>query len=474
MFVLNWGSVLLVLCLAARHATVVLAYNNNDEAVSRTLQSWKGVGLTAWSLDSEGKLCSLGVAGERIKGSGQAFQTTGDSRHHVGSVTKGMTSSLLAILIEDGMIENGWDATMEQLVPEASEGRYASVTLRQVVSMLSGLPSDPDLQELISDPDFPEFDVTDVRSMRRAAAISGLTMTKPLYKPGTDFFYSNWAYLVAGHVVEDITGETWEEALATRLFVPLGIDLGSDPSDFTGAPPGATDPWGHSGDEQVPCDPSTGMCDNLPFAGPAGTFSGRVAAVARYFAWHLQCHNGAIPAGDSSKMLLSTESCRQLHQPADPTVANYGYGWFCFNHDRVGGLICSHEGTNGKNYYNVTLDFGMERAYVVYTNGAGRSKDKDAEMVRESVASLMLGEQTGECGARFPSSVYLADAAPPPAPDFVPDAPTPSPSVRGTTTTVASPANPPTEIRDSSEGSIRSISVWLSSVIAAIVNYFSI
>jgi hypothetical protein len=208
----------------------------------------------------------------------------------------------------------------------------------------------------------------------------------------------------------------------------------------------------------------------LPFAGPAGTFSGRVAAVARYFAWHLQCHNGGIPAGDSSEILLSQASCQQLHQPADPDVENYGWGWFCFNNDDVGGLVCSHEGTNGKNYYNVTLAFGIQRAFVGFTNGAGRSKNKDANMVREIVESLMLDGEQSECAARFPSTVYLTDAPT----SVATNTPTPSPSVSGTKS-MASPADPPMEpsdVSDSSEGSIRSISIWISSLIASIVNYF--
>ena len=75
-------------------------------------------------------------------------------------------------------------------------------------------------------------------------------------------------------------------------------------------------------------------------------------------------------AGDSSVSLLSTGSCQQMHEPANPQVSPYGYAWSCYSSTDAGGLIfCTHNVSNTINYYNVTLAFDMDRAFVGFTNG---------------------------------------------------------------------------------------------------------
>ena len=140
------------------------------------VNQWNGVGISAWSVDAQGNLCFAASGGERIKGSGEPMVTTGDSRQHVGSITKSMTATLLAILIQEGLIENGWDATMVELLPDfAFDSEYADVTLRQLVGMLSGIEDPTDLQAVLSaNPDLLEtLDISDVRSIRRFAAAAG-------------------------------------------------------------------------------------------------------------------------------------------------------------------------------------------------------------------------------------------------------------------------------------------------------------
>jgi D-alanyl-D-alanine carboxypeptidase len=372
-----------------------------DGNISQIRQDYGGVGLTAWSVDSVGKLCSLGVSGERIKGSGELLQSTGDSRDHIGSDTKSMTATLLAILIEDGTIgKEGWETSLGTLLAVAQGTSHENLTLRELVAHLSGIPEAPTNETVI-----PDFDPNDIRDTRRAYTEAALT-TPPVFKPGTAFLYSNSNYVVAGAIIEELTNATWEEVLAERLFLPLGIDLGQDPSAYTGAPNNGVDPWGHSGDNQVPCDPSVDMskCDNAPWSGPAGTFSGPLAAVARYLSWHVQCHNGAVPEGDTSSTLLSQASCQTLHQPGNATISVYGYGWECvMNQDWAGGLACVHSGSNTWNFFTAWLAFGIDRAYAGFTNSA-RSNDTDYFMVDAAIGAAILGDE--DCQSRIPSLVY--------------------------------------------------------------------
>lgn len=67
-------------------------------------------------------------------------------------------------------------------------------------------------------------------------------LSSPVNTPGMTFLYSNWGYVVAGHIIEELADATWDEAVSERLFQPLGIYPGDDPSDFTGDPNNNVDP----------------------------------------------------------------------------------------------------------------------------------------------------------------------------------------------------------------------------------------
>jgi CubicO group peptidase (beta-lactamase class C family) len=83
------------------------------------------------------------------------------------------------------------------------------------------------------DTEFPPFDEDDLISYRRAVALAAVEST-PVLPAGTTFYYSNWAFVTAGHIIEKKTDILWEEALTAYLFEPLGIHLGDDWREYMG------------------------------------------------------------------------------------------------------------------------------------------------------------------------------------------------------------------------------------------------
>src|SRR4030095_8642317 len=66
----------------------------------------------------------------------------------------------------------------------------------------------------------------------------------PEIPPDTKYWYSNVGYILAGAVLEHLTGRAWEDLMRERLFQPLGISTGGFGPPGTA---GQTDqPWGHS------------------------------------------------------------------------------------------------------------------------------------------------------------------------------------------------------------------------------------
>ena len=89
----------------------------------------------------EGKTISAGAVGTRRVGSN--MPVTLNDRFHLGSDTKAMTALLASMMVEEGKLR--WNSTVAEVFPELAEKmdlRLRSVTLEQLLSHTSGIPSD--------------------------------------------------------------------------------------------------------------------------------------------------------------------------------------------------------------------------------------------------------------------------------------------------------------------------------------------
>src|SRR5690606_1001180 len=111
---------------------------------------------------------------------------------------------------------------------------------------------------------------------------------------------------MAGAMLEEITGQTWEDLIQQELVCPRNID-----SVGFGAPgtPGADDqPLQHRADSTV-VEPDDMYSDNAPPLGPAGRVHMTVTDLAQYAALHSEGPWGL--AGD----FLPPSRFSELHSP---------------------------------------------------------------------------------------------------------------------------------------------------------------
>ncbi|MFI8513106.1 serine hydrolase domain-containing protein [Streptomyces sp. NPDC085460] len=155
-----------------------------------------------------------GSAGVRDLESGAPADPAG--RFRAGSVTKVFTAATVLQLAAEGRID--LDRTARSYLPELIPGRYATVTVRQLLNHTHGIPA----------PDFPgttveewyehRFDVHEPEELVRSAT------AKPReFRPGTRQHYLNIGYTIAGLVVERVTGDAFEEQVGKRILRPLGL-----------------------------------------------------------------------------------------------------------------------------------------------------------------------------------------------------------------------------------------------------------
>ncbi|MGA2651173.1 MAG: serine hydrolase domain-containing protein [Terracidiphilus sp.] len=135
---------------------------------------------------------------------------TPDMRYSIGSISKQFTAAAILLLQEEGKLS--LDDTVGKYIPGLTEGD--KVTIRQILSHTSGF------QDY-----WPEdYLMTPMRKPESAQQILDTWGKKPLdFEPGTKWQYSNTNFVIAGRIVETITGAPLMDLLTTRIFRPLGM-----------------------------------------------------------------------------------------------------------------------------------------------------------------------------------------------------------------------------------------------------------
>ena len=277
-------------------------------------------GMAAAVLRGE-RIIAQGAAGVRKRGTGQRI--TFDDRFHLGSCTKAMTATLVAMLVEEGKLN--WTTTLGELFADTVKPMHPAwekVTLRQVLAHRASLRNEPDglaaqvFKEWVLPPRAPLGTLPQQRLEIARQALS----RPPGIPPDTKYWYSNVGYVLAGAVLEQLTGRAWEELMRERLFQPLGISTGGFGPPGTA---GKTDqPWGHSSILGKPLDPRSPAAEIPVFNGPAALAHMAVADWAKFIALHLR----GDPANPHCQAaLLKLDTFAEMHGVAPTTP--YSKGW---------------------------------------------------------------------------------------------------------------------------------------------------
>jgi CubicO group peptidase (beta-lactamase class C family) len=151
--------------------------------------------------------------GYGVRRMGDPAPVDANTRFGIASNTKLFTATALALLVEEGKIE--WDKPVITYLPEfALSDRYVTreLTVRDLLVHRSGLglgagdllwwpPTTYDRKEIV----------------RRLRYIPLATSFRSSYA------YDNVLYLVAGEVIEKVSGQSWEEFVRSRILQKVGM-----------------------------------------------------------------------------------------------------------------------------------------------------------------------------------------------------------------------------------------------------------
>ncbi|RJO76461.1 class A beta-lactamase-related serine hydrolase [Nocardia panacis] len=137
-------------------------------------------------------------------------------RVRIGSVTKTFTSAVIMQLVGEGKI--GLDEPIETYLPGLLRGNGIDgrgITVRQILRHQSGIPDLPD------DPRVDELGTVRPTTPEQEVAVA---LEHPAeFAPGSKYRYSNTNYIVAGMLIEKVTGATYADELTRRILEPLGL-----------------------------------------------------------------------------------------------------------------------------------------------------------------------------------------------------------------------------------------------------------
>jgi D-alanyl-D-alanine carboxypeptidase len=139
-----------------------------------------------------------------------AVAATPRMRYSIGSVSKQFTAAAILLLQEEGKLS--LDDAVGKYVPGLTRGN--EVTIRQILSQTSGY------QDYWAE----DYLMSPMMKPTTAQEILDKWAKKPLdFEPGTKWQYSNTNYVIAGEIVEKLSGQKLMEFLGQHIFRPLGM-----------------------------------------------------------------------------------------------------------------------------------------------------------------------------------------------------------------------------------------------------------
>jgi len=197
-----------------------------DDIAQRVLKS-TGVPSASIAVVQDGKIAYVHAYGAaRLDPSAEA---TPAMRYSIGSISKQFTATATLLLAEQGKLS--LDDPVSKYVSGLTDGN--KVTIRELLSHTSGYQ---DFWPQDYAPPMMMEPITADQIMERWAR-------KPLdFQPGTKWQYSNTNYVIAGVIVEKVSGMPLLQFLSQRVFTPLGMKSVAD-TDANKLPP--TDPTGY-------------------------------------------------------------------------------------------------------------------------------------------------------------------------------------------------------------------------------------
>lgn len=286
-----------------------------------------------------------------------------DTKFRLGSITKQFTAMLIMQLVENGKIK--LEDKITDYLPYYRKDIGDKVTIEMLLTHTSGIPSytsQPDFFQKVSKTYFAPDDF-----------IKQYCSGDLEFEPGSKFSYNNSGYFILGAIIEHVTGKTYEEVLAEKIFKPLGLkDTGYD--HFETIIDKRAAGYEKAGSEYRNA-PYLDMA--LPYA--AGSL---YSTVEDLYKWDLALR--------TDKILSKKYMDEMFIGRVDARNSNYAYGWFIdtVSFDDKNYLVYTHGGgINGFNTINYIIP-QKKQVVILFSNAGGAPLNS----ITNSIINILNGK----------------------------------------------------------------------------------
>jgi CubicO group peptidase (beta-lactamase class C family) len=276
---------------------------------------------------------------------GDPAKVDADTIFQTGSTGKAFTAAALAILVDQGKI--GWDDKVIDHMPwfrMYDPWVTREITIRDLLVHRSGLGLGAG--DLLFVPR---------GSLSRKESVKRLAYIKPATSFRSNYAYDNILYMVAGQLIEEVTGKTWEDFVTAEVLKRGGMNSATATYEARWATPDRAFPHARIGGA-VRGDGMNQQLNEREELGRAAAPAGNLALSANDLAqWlKIQLGHGALPGGGR---LFSEAQAAEMWKgvtvqpitpypgslaPLTPKFSTYGLGWEV--EDYRGARIISHGG----------------------------------------------------------------------------------------------------------------------------------
>jgi CubicO group peptidase (beta-lactamase class C family) len=363
-----------------------------DAYTAQALKNWELPGVAVAVVRNDSVVFARGYG---VRELGKPDPVTPQTVFAVGSTSKAFTAATVAILVSEGKLR--WDDPVTSYLPGFQLfDPYVTreLTVRDLLTHRSGLARG---DRLWANSGFSRDEV-----LRRVRYL------KPSWSFRSTYGYQNIMFLAAGAVVERVSGRSWDDYVAERVFQPLGMRHSVTSVTRLASLPDVATP--HERIENAYRPVAWLNIDNV---GPAGSINSSVTDMAQWI--RLQLARGVY----NGRRLLDSATVKEMHTPNTvirpsaqdermwpmSNLSAYGLGWSL--RDYYGRKMVSHGGAIRGMRAQVTLIPDANLGVVVLTNSPQSSFPT---AIANAAVDFYLGHPERDWSALMLAAVREADA----------------------------------------------------------------
>lgn len=327
-----------------------------DSIVEKTMTTFNVPGIAVAVLKDGEIIHQQGYGTRSLEKGGSVDENT---LFGVASNTKAFTSAALAQLIDDGKLE--WDTKVTDIIPEFKLYDYyvtSTFTVRDLLTHRSGLG--------LGAGDMMVFPASNI--IGKEEIIHNLRYLKPVSSFRSKYDYDNLLYIVAGEVVERVSGIEYETYVKQQFFEPL--EMNNTAMSWHRIQDYSNVIEGHA-----PVDGKL-LPVGLSFTKEANAAAGMYSSITDMSKWvQAQLNEGKFGANLESSLFSEKQHremwtpqtiVRNAKTPYNTHFMAYGLGWFLS--DVSGYLKVGHTGGLLGIVSQVTMIPELELGIIVLTN----------------------------------------------------------------------------------------------------------